>query len=111
MGDRACADNGCPDRRFDLGSVGFEVIGMNKFSRMWADQLRAGALQIAEQAETIVGDMDMNLTMDVTIHLSSGNGQSFWPSIEIRREIASKPMNEVLMRRSADRKEKQDDSV
>ena len=78
---------------------------MNKFSRMWADQLRAGALQIADQAETIVGELDLNCTMSVTIHLSAGNGQSFFPSIEIRREIASKAMNDVLMRRSAEKKE------
>ena len=80
---------------------------MNRFSRMWADQLRAGALQIADQAETIVGDLEQNCTMSVTIHLSAGNGESFWPSIEIRREIASKPMNEAMFNSYNERK-KQD---
>lgn len=73
---------------------------MNRFAQNWADQLRAGALQIAEQAETIVGDLDLNMYMDVTIHLSSRDATIAFPSIEIRREIASKPMNEVIFRGS-----------
>ena len=77
---------------------------MNKIAQNLADQLRAGALQIAEQAETIVGDLDLNMYIDVTIHLSSSDAKIAFPSIEIRREIASKPMNEVMFRGRLDKR-------
>jgi len=80
---------------------------MDKFSKMWADQLRAGALEIADKAETIVSDLDLNLEMSVIIHLSPGNGQIKAPTIEIRREIFSKPMLDVFVRRN-DKKEDRD---
>ena len=70
---------------------------MNKFARMWADQLRAGALQIADQAEKIVGELDLNRRLSVTIRLSPGNGQMEAPTIEIYREIASKPMFDAVV--------------
>ena len=69
---------------------------MNKFTKMWINQLRAGALQIAKQAEEIVGDLDMNRSMSVTIRLTPGDGTMKTPVIEIYREIFSKPMFDVI---------------
>lgn len=73
---------------------------MTKFQSMWAEQLRAGAFQIADQAEKIVGELDMNRQLSVTIRLSPGNGQMEAPTIEIYREILSKPMLDVLTGRN-----------
>ena len=81
---------------------------MDRFQKMWVDQLRAGALQIADQAEQIVGEIDMNREMRITIHLSSGDGRLTAPMIEIYREILSKPMLDVFVRRN-DKKEERDD--
>lgn len=75
---------------------------MNKFSQRWADQLRAGALQIAEQAETIVGDLELNRKLNVTISLGPGDGTMECPVIEIRREILSRPMLDVWAGRVAE---------
>ena len=69
---------------------------MNKFSEMWVNQLRAGALQIAKQAEEIVGDLDLNRELSVTIRLSPGDGTMKTPVIDIYREIFSKPMFDVI---------------
>lgn len=69
---------------------------MNKFSEMWVNQLRAGALQIAKQAEEIVGDLDMNRELSVTICLTPGDGTMQTPVIKIHREIFSKPMFDVI---------------
>ena len=69
---------------------------MDRFQKMLVDQLRAGALQIADQAEKIVGEIDMNREMKLTIHLSSGDGRLTAPTMEIYREILSKPMLDVL---------------
>ena len=69
---------------------------MNKFTEMWVNQLRAGALQIAKQAEEIIGDLDMNRSLSVTIRLSPGDGTMKTPVIEIYREIFSKPMFDVI---------------
>ena len=69
---------------------------MTKFSRMWVNQLRAGALQIAKQAEEIIGDLDMNRELSVTIRLSPGDGTMKAPVIDIYREILSKPMFDVI---------------
>ena len=73
---------------------------MTRFQTLWAEQLRAGALQIADQAEKIVGELDMNRQLSVTIRLSPGNGQMEAPTIEIYREILSKPMLDVLTGRN-----------
>ena len=78
---------------------------MAKFQSMWAEQLRAGALQIADQAEKIVGELDLNRQLSVTIRLSPGNGQMEAPTIEIYREILSKPMLDVLTRRNEEVKQ------
>ena len=80
---------------------------MNKFAEGWAAQLRAGALQIAEDAEKIVGDLELNKSMDVVIHLSSGDGSARVPSIEIRREIASRPMIDVVLRKNQIRRDRE----
>lgn len=80
---------------------------MTRFQTLWAEQLRAGALQIADQAEKIVGELDMNRQLSVTIRLSPGNGKMEAPTIEIYREILSKPMLDVLTRRNEE--VKQDD--
>ena len=69
---------------------------MNKFTEMWVNQLRAGALQIAKQAEEIVGDLEMNRELSVTIRLTPGDGTMKTPVIEIHREIFSKPMFDVI---------------
>lgn len=69
---------------------------MNKFTEMWINQLRAGALQIAKQAEEIVGDLDLNRELSVTIRLTPGDGTMKTPVIEIYREIFSKPMFDVI---------------
>ena len=69
---------------------------MNKFTEMWVNQLRAGALQIAKQAEEIIGDLDMNRELSVTICLTPGDGTMKTPVIEIHREIFSKPMFDVI---------------
>lgn len=69
---------------------------MNKFTEMWVNQLRAGALQIAKQAEEIIGDLDMNRELSVTIRLTPGDGTMKTPVIEIYREIFSKPMFDVV---------------
>lgn len=69
---------------------------MNKFTEMWVNQLRAGALQIAKQAEEIIGDLDMNRELSVTIRLSPGDGTMKTPVIDIYREIFSKPMFDVI---------------
>ena len=69
---------------------------MNKFTEMWVNQLRAGALQIAKQAEEIVGDLDLNRELSVTICLTPGDGTMKTPVIEIYREIFSKPMFDVI---------------
>lgn len=69
---------------------------MNKFTEMWVNQLRAGALQIAEQAEEIVGDLEMNRELSVTIRLTPGDGTMKTPVFEIHREIFSKPMFDVI---------------
>lgn len=69
---------------------------MNKFTEMWVNQLRAGALQVAKQAEEIIGDLDMNRKLSVTIRLTPGDGTMKTPVIEIYREIFSKPMFNVI---------------
>ena len=69
---------------------------MTRFQTLWADQLRAGALQIAKQAEEIIGDLDLNRDLSVTIRLSPGDGTMKAPVIEIYREIFSKPMFDVI---------------
>lgn len=69
---------------------------MNKFTEMWVNQLRAGALQIVKQAEEIIGDLDMNRELSVTIRLTPGDGTMKTPVIEIHREIFSKPMFDVI---------------
>lgn len=69
---------------------------MNKFTEMWVNQLRAGALQIAKQAEEIVGDLDLNRELSVTIRLTPGDGTMKTPVIDIYREIFSKPMFDVI---------------
>lgn len=69
---------------------------MNKFTEMWVNQLRAGALQIAKQAEEIIGDLDMNRELSVTICLTPGDGTMQTPVIKIHREIFSKPMFDVI---------------
>lgn len=69
---------------------------MNKFTEMWVNQLRAGALQIAKQAEEIVGDLEMNRELSVTIRLTPGDGTMKTPVFEIHREIFSKPMFDVI---------------
>ena len=69
---------------------------MKKFTEMWVNQLRAGALQIAKQAEEIVGDLDLNRELSVTICLTPGDGTMKTPVIEIYREIFSKPMFDVI---------------
>jgi len=69
---------------------------MNKFTKMWVNQLRAGALQIAKQAEEIIGDLDMNRELSVTIRLTPGDGTMKTPVFEIHREIFSKPMFDVI---------------
>ena len=69
---------------------------MNKFTEMWVNQLRAGAIQIAKQAEEIVGDLDLNRELSVTIRLSPGDGTMKTPVIDIYREIFSKPMFDVI---------------
>lgn len=69
---------------------------MSKFTEMWVNQLRAGALQIAKQAEEIVGDLGMNRELSVTIRLTPGNGTMKTPVFEIHREIFSKPMFDVI---------------
>lgn len=69
---------------------------MNKFTEMWVNQLRAGALQIAKQAEEIVGDLDLNRELNVTICLTPGDGTMQTPVIKIHREIFSKPMFDVI---------------
>ena len=69
---------------------------MNKFTEMWVNQLRAGALQIAKQADEIIGDLDMNRELSVTIRLTPGDGTMKTPVIEIYREIFSKPMFDVI---------------
>lgn len=74
---------------------------MNKFSQKWADELRAGALQIAEQAEMIVGDLELNRKLNVTISLEPGDGTMKCPVIEIHREILSRPMLDVWAGRTA----------
>lgn len=73
---------------------------MNRFEKMWADQLRAGALEIADKAEAIVSDIDRNLEMSVTIRLTPGNGTMKIPTIEIHREFFSKPMFDAFKRNS-----------
>lgn len=69
---------------------------MNKFTEMWVNQLRAGALQIAKQAEEIIGDLEMNQELSVTIRLTPGDGTMKIPVIKIHREIFSKPMFDVI---------------
>lgn len=69
---------------------------MNKFTEMWVNQLRAGALQIAKQAEEIIGDLDLNRELSVTIRLTPGDGTMKAPVFEIYREIFSKPMFDVI---------------
>lgn len=69
---------------------------MNKFTEMWVNQLRAGALQIAKQAEEIVGDLEMNRELSVTIRLTPGDGTMKTPVFEIHREIFSKPMFDII---------------
>ena len=69
---------------------------MNKFTEMWVNQLRAGALQIAKQAEEIVGDLNLNRELSVTICLTPGDGTMQTPVIKIHREIFSKPMFDVI---------------
>lgn len=65
----------------------------DRFRKQWAEMLRAGALDIAEKAEAIVGDLPLNIALSVEIRL----GQSGeFPTILVMREIASGPMNEVL---------------
>ena len=69
---------------------------MNKFTEMWVNQLRAGALQVAKQAEEIIGDLDLNRELSVTIRLTPGDGTMKAPVIDIYREIFSKPMFDVI---------------
>lgn len=65
----------------------------DRFRKQWAEMLRAGALEIAEKADAIVGDLPLNIALSVEIRL----GQSGeFPTILIMRELASRPMNEVL---------------
>lgn len=84
---------------------------MNKFSQKWADELRAGALQIAEQAEMIVGDLELNRKLNVTISLEPGDGTMKCPVIEIHREILSRPMLDVWAGRVAEQIREQEEET
>ena len=72
---------------------------MNKFSQMWTDQLRAGAQYVADEAESIVGDLELNQTMSVVINLSPGDGRMEFPDIEIHRRIVSREMTDATIAR------------
>ena len=69
--------------------------GMNKFNQNWADTLRAGALEVAENAEKIVGDLEKGIELTVSIHLFTDTEEINFPYISIHRKIGSAPMNEA----------------
>lgn len=68
---------------------------MNKFNTNWADQLRAGALDVAENAEKIVGELERNVDLTVSIHLFCDTEEINWPYITIHRKLSSAPMNKA----------------
>ena len=67
-----------------------------KFLKNWAEQLRAGALEVAENAEKIVGELDRNMELTVSIHLFTNTDEINWPYISIHRKIGSAPMNKAM---------------
>lgn len=69
--------------------------GMNKFNQNWADTLRAGALEVAENAEKIVGDLEKGIELTVSIHLFTDTEEINFPYISIHRKIGSAPMNKA----------------
>lgn len=68
-----------------------------KFNEMWASQLKAAALEVAENAESIVGELNGNIDLTVSIELASSNGETIgWPTISISRTIASRKAIEIM---------------
>lgn len=64
---------------------------------LWADQLRAGALEICDKASDIVGDLAGNIELRVSIVLRTRSSDAInWPEIEITRRIVSPEMNKVM---------------
>lgn len=68
-----------------------------KFRQHWVEELRAGALEVAEHAEDIVGNLSGNISMSVTITLGGGSGGIGWPEITIERKILSRPVYTVMV--------------
>ena len=67
------------------------------FKEKWAEQLRAGALEIAEKAEDIIGDLTGNAEIFVGIRLTSDNEAFAYPTIEIQRVLHSHEMWKVKL--------------
>jgi len=60
---------------------------MNKFNEDWAAQLRAAATQVADTAESIVGDLGPNVSLRVIISLHTEDERIRLPRLQIEREI------------------------
>lgn len=58
-----------------------------QFRASWIAQLRAGALEIAENAEKIVGDLENNQELSVTFTLRTDTDEIRFPTMTIYREI------------------------
>lgn len=58
-----------------------------RFKEDWVAQLRAAATQVADQAEAIVGDLEGNVELKVSIILKTDTEEIHWPRLTIEREI------------------------
>lgn len=70
---------------------------MTDFNQGLASQLRAGALQVAEDAEKIVGELTLHQELSVTIKLGMLGQEAEWPQIVIQHAIASRPMTDAMI--------------
>lgn len=61
----------------------------------WAEQLRAGALEVAEKADQIVGDLTGNIEICVGIHLQTNTELITFPEITIERRLISTEARKV----------------
>ena len=60
-----------------------------EYSRNITEQLRAVAMEISDRAEEIVGNVQGNIEMKVSIVIRTDDERIWWPEIQVDRRIVS----------------------
>lgn len=77
------------------------------FRKRWADQLRAGALEVAAHADDIIGNLENNVSLTVSINLETNKDEIVWPKLTIERTIFSNAMIKKMMEQYNEPEDKQ----